>query len=103
MNKEFVLNTIKECESWKEGQCTIFRYKNLHGIEWELIFRKEEKEYLPFKYSVSGRKVNTHETISRRYVDAESAFLHMFNCFNENADIKDRYNSLDKALDEIAV
>lgn len=50
---------------------------------------------------MSGRKVNTHETISRRYVDVESAFLHIFNCFNENADIKDRYDSLDKALERI--
>ena len=24
-----------------------------------------------------------HETIGRRYIDAESAFLHIFNCFNE--------------------
>mgnify|MGYP004541363441 CR=1 FL=1 len=98
MNKKFVLNTIKESESWKEGQCVVFRFKNFYGMEWELIFRKEEKEYLPFKYSVSGKKVNTHETINRRYVDAESAFLHIFNCFNENADIKDKYDSLDKAL-----
>ena len=103
MNKEFVLNTIKECESWKEGQCIVFRYKNFHGIEWELLFRKEEQEYLPFKYSVSGRKINTHETISRRYVDAESAFLHIFNCFNENANIKDKYSSLENALEEIAL
>ena len=102
MNKEFVLNTIMESESWKEGQHIVFRYKNFHGIEWKLIFRKEEKEYLQFKYSVSGRKINTHETISRRYVDAESAFLHIFNCFNENANIKDKYSSLENALDEKA-
>ena len=101
MNKEFALNTIKECDSWKEGQSVTFRYKNFHGIEWELIFRKEEKEYLPFKYSVSGRRVGMHETISRRYVDAERAFLHVFNCFNENATIKNRYDSLEKALEEM--
>lgn len=50
---------------------------------------------------MSGRKVNTHEAIDRRYVDAESAFLHIFNCFNENADIKDKYDSLDKALERM--
>ena len=101
MNKEFVLKIIKECDSWKEGQSIAFRYKNFHGIEWELIFRKEEKEYLPFKYSVSGRRVGTHETTDRRYVDAESAFLHVFNCFNENAATKNRYDSLEKALEKM--
>ena len=101
MNKEFVLNIIKECDLWEEGQSVVFRYINFNGNEWELIFRKEEKQYLPFKFSISGRKVGTYETISRRYVDVENAFLHVFNCFNENATRKDRFDSLEEALDQM--
>ena len=98
MNKEFVLNTIKECNLWKVGQCVTFRYTTFCGDEWELIFRKEEEKYLPFKFSMSGRKNGTHETIGRRYRDAESAFLHVMNDFNENANVKDRFDSLESAL-----
>ena len=101
MNKEFVLNIIKECESWDEGKSVSFKYTNFHGIKWELIFRKEEKEYLPFKYSISGRRLGTHETIGRRYVDAESAFLHVFNCFNECATVNDRYDSIKEVLEKM--
>lgn len=101
MNKEFVLNIIKESNSWKEGQSVSFRYTNFYGAEWELIFRKEEKEYLPFMYSISGKRSGTNETIGRRYVDAEEAFLHVFNCFNENAAIKNKYDSLEKALEKM--
>lgn len=47
MNKEFVLNTIRECDSWKEGQCVMFRHTTFYGSEWELIFRREENIYSP--------------------------------------------------------
>ena len=50
MNKEFVLNTIRECDSWKEGQCVMFRHTTFYGSEWELIFRREENIYSPYKY-----------------------------------------------------
>ena len=34
MNKEFVLNTIRECDSWKEGQCVMFRHTTFYGSEY---------------------------------------------------------------------
>ena len=101
MNKEFVLNIIKECDSWKEGQCVAFRHTTFYGIEWELIFRREESIYLPYKFSISGEKIGTHETISRRYRDAKSAFLHVMNDFNENGTVKDRFNILESALEKL--
>ena len=101
MNKEFVLNTIRECDSWKEGQCVMLRHTTFCGSEWELIFRREENIYSPYKFSVSGKKIGTHERFSRRYIDAESAFLHIMNNFNENANVKDRFNTLESALDKL--
>lgn len=60
---------------------------------WELTLRKEEKIYKPFTYSVVGNKANG-SSISRRYTSMESAFLHILNEFNENANIKNKYQSI---------
>ncbi|WP_249311957.1 hypothetical protein [Congzhengia minquanensis] len=77
MNKSFIIEMLKNCKSWEEGTIITFRHK-----DWELIFRKEESIYKPF--TVSGKKRNSNETISRRYTNAEKAFLHILNGFNEN-------------------
>lgn len=93
MNKAFIIETLKKCIFWEDGQDVIFKYKN-----WELTFRKEESIYNPFTFSISGKKIESNETISRRYTNAESAFLHVLNRFNENTDVKNRYDTLDDAL-----
>ena len=90
MNKQFVLNTIKDFESWEVGQCVTFRYKSSNKVEYELTIKKEER-------------TGTPETIGRRYTSVERAFLHIFNCFNENANEKDDYDSLEEALDKISL
>lgn len=59
---------------------------------------KEEDIYEPLKFSLAGKKEGTHETIGRRYVNAEKALLHMFNNFNENACIRNRYNNLEEVI-----
>lgn len=46
MNKEFVLNIIREYDSWKEGQCVMFRHTTFCGSEWELTFRREGNIYV---------------------------------------------------------
>ena len=40
MNKQFVLNTIKDFESWEVGQCVTFRYKSSNKVEYELTIKK---------------------------------------------------------------
>ena len=79
----------------------MFRHTTFYGSEWELIFRREENIYSPYKYSVSCKKIGTHERFSRRYIDAESAFLHIMNNFNENVNIKDKFNTLESALGKL--
>ena len=96
MNKAFVIETIKNSKTWNEGNRIAFRHNN-----WHLILRKEESIYSPFTFSISGNKEGTHETIGRRYVSVEDAFLHVLNGFNENAAIKDKYVSLNDALEAI--
>lgn len=89
MNKAFIIETLKSCESWREGQRVTFKHN-----DWKLILRKEEAIYNPFTFSISGKKSGTHETISRRYLSAEAALLHVLNRFNENANMKTSMNHL---------
>lgn len=65
-----------------------------------VTLRKEEREYLPYKYSLTGKKVGTNETWSRRYRSMEEAFLHIVNDLNENVVIKNKYNNLEEWLSE---
>ena len=96
MNKEFIIETINSSKTWNGTERIVFRHNN-----WNLILRKEEAIYSPFIFSVSGNKEGTHETISRRYTNVENAFLHILNGFNENAQIKDKYSSLNEELEQI--
>lgn len=93
MSKAFIIENLKNSQTWQEGQVVIFKYK-----DWDLILRKEELIYSPFSFSISGKKCNSNETISRRYINVESAFLHVLNGFNENANVKNQYETLDDAL-----
>lgn len=95
MNKNFIIKTLEECKKWNEGTVISFRYN-----DWELILRKEESIY-QFPFSISGKKTGTLETWSRRYISAEAAFLHVLNRFNENANIRNKYNTLEEALTKI--
>ena len=96
MNKAFIIETINSSKTWNETERIVFRHNN-----WNLILRKEESIYSPFTFSISGNKEGTHETIGRRYTSVEDAFLHVLNGFNENATIKNKYDSLDEALEAI--
>ena len=89
MTREYVIKTLREEHLWKEGEADTFSY-NL-SQEWKFTLRREEKIYEPFKYSLTGTKVGTCETWSRRYINMESAFLYIVNNLNENANIKDKY------------
>ena len=63
----------------------------------ECTLRKEEEIYKPFIYSVKG----THENgsvITRRYTSMDKAFLHIVNGFNENASIRNAYETIDDVL-----
>ena len=96
MNKAFIIETINSSKTWNESERIVFRHNN-----WNLILRKEESIYSPFIFSVSGNKEGTRETISRRYTNVENAFVHILNGFNENAQIKYKYSSLNDAIEQM--
>lgn len=96
MTREYVIKTLIEEHLWEEGRIDTFSFKL--SQEWEFTLRKEENEYEPFKYSLTGRKIGTCETWGRRYKSMEDAFLHIVNNLNENPNIKDKYKSINEWL-----
>lgn len=95
MTREYVLQTLKEEHLWKPGEEETFL-----AHQWGFTLRREEREYLPYKYSLTGKKVETNETWSRRYRSMEEAFLHIVNDLNENVAIKNKYDNLEEWLSE---
>ena len=93
--KAFAIRTaviLYGAHSWNTGDTTHFSFG-----PWNLALRKEEPQYHPFLYGLRGRHTNG-ATWERRYVSPEAALLHVFNRFNENADLPDHYASLSQAL-----
>ena len=87
MTKKYIVNTLSEEKLWKEGESDSFVFG-----KWNLTLRKEEGIYHPFIYAVRG--VHENGTWSRRYTSMEKAFLHIVNGFNENANIKNNYETI---------
>ena len=93
LSKEYILTTLHEERLWKSGESDTFSFG-----PWVLTLVREDDWALPFKFALHGSKSGTNETWSRRYLNMEQAFLHIFNRFNENANVKNRYATLDEAL-----
>lgn len=96
LSKEYILTTLSEEKLWKTGESNTFKFE-----DWNIILRKEEDIYKPFTFSITGKRDNSNETWGRRYTSMKQAFLHMFNRFNENVNIRNRYNTLFDALKTI--
>ena len=97
LEKEYVMHTLREEHLWKVGESDTFEV--MLPQKWEFTLRKEEEiKYAPYKYALNGRKLGTHETWGRRYRSMDEAFLHIVNRLNENANIKDRYKSIEEWL-----
>ncbi len=98
LNAEYVEKLLSGEKSWETGKTETFMFNN-----WTITLRKEEPIYPSFTYSLSGNKENSRETWTRRYTSMEKALLHIFNRFNENSKIKNRYETLEKALKSLGV
>ena len=96
LTKEYIKNTLEEESLWKVGKSDTFCFG-----EWVCTLEKEDDVYAPFQYKVKAKKKESNETFARRYTSMEKAFLHILNRFNENANIRNRYSSLDGFLNEI--
>ena len=96
-----IIPIINDSKNWKSGDRALFTYTNTNNGKWLITLKKEEDIYEPLKFSLAGKKEGTHETIGRRYVNVEKALLHMFNDFNENACIRNRYNNLEEVIQKL--
>lgn len=94
LNKDYIKQTLVEERLWKVGESDSFSF----GL-WELTLRREEGIYYPFTYSISGFNENGG-SLSRRYKTMEDALLHILNNFNENVNIRNKYITLDDALNK---
>lgn len=95
LTKELVLQWLKEAAGWEAGHNELFEYKH-----WSLGIHKEDDSYQPFTFGVAGHHKGTAETICRRYRSIEEAMLHVVNGFNENANVRNPYASLDEAMND---
>lgn len=93
LNREYILNALAEEHLWEPGRSDSFVYG-----DWYLSLKREADPYTPFMFSVTGQRQNTNETISRRYVNMEKAFLHILNHFNENARHENKYFYIDELV-----
>lgn len=100
LNIELINKLINKEGLFNVGEREDFLYKNSNQNIWNLTLIRDEDIYSPFIFALEGRKVGTNETWSRRYTDIKEALLHIVNDFNENANIKDRYNNIEKYLNE---
>lgn len=96
MTKGYVFHTLREEHLWKTGEEDTFEVTL--SQKWEFTLKREEELYIPYKYSLTGRKIGTNETWSRRYISMEAAFLHIVNDLNENVMVKDKYDSIEDWL-----
>jgi len=92
--KGYIMYTMTEEDQWKPGDSDEFTYGG-----WNLKLEREDY-YSPFRFSVTGERIGTKETLERYYSSMEDAFLYILNEFNENADVKNRYETLEQAMEE---
>lgn len=62
------------------------------------IYKDDCSLYPPYKYAVTGKCLDCISSFQRRYTSLEDALLHCANGFNENANIPDKYKSIDDFL-----
>lgn len=93
MKKSFVVRTLLKEANMKPGDNVSFKHDN-----YELTLIRENALSSPFYFAVKGKGVfPTHQVqVGWRYTSMEKAFLHILNHFNENANIRDKYKSLDQ-------
>lgn len=102
LDAKMILRLLREESLMKPGESYSFTL-NINGAQWEMKIERESEAYLPFKYALTGKRVEpwpcgTHATVSRRFTTIDGALLHCLNHFNENANVRNRYNSIEGAF-----
>lgn len=81
----------------KKGETISFKLQLF--FLWHVTIEKEnDTRYKPFRYMTDARCLDNMQSFGRRYITLETALLHCLNGFNENANIADRYRSIDEYM-----
>ena len=96
LTPELVRRLLDEEHLMKAGESDSFTIQLL--FLWHVRIRKEPENFAPFKYALEACCLDNVQTFSRRYITLEKALLHCLNGFNENANIQNRYQSLQDYL-----
>lgn len=86
-------------ESLNKGESVSFML-HLHFL-WSATITNESAEWCEgFKWSLKAKCLDNPQSFSRRYTSFGLAMLHCLNQFNENANIRDDYETLSAALNK---
>lgn len=101
--KEIEVQTIADMvaigESLNKGESVSFKL-HLHFL-WSVTITNESAEWCEeFKYSLNAKCLDNPQSFGRRYTSFGLAMLHCLNRFNENANIRDDYETLSAALNK---
>lgn len=96
LTPELVRRLLDEEHLMKAGESDSFTVQ-LFSL-WYVRIRREPESLAPFKYALEACCLDNIQTFSRRYTTLEKALLHCLNGFNENANIQNRYQSLQDYL-----
>lgn len=101
--KEIEVQTIADMvaigESLNKGESVSFKL-HLHFL-WSVTITNESAEWCEeFKYSLNAKCLDNPQSFGRRYTSFGFAMLHCLNQFNENANIRDDYETLSAALNK---
>lgn len=101
--KEIEVQTIADMvaigESLNKGESVSFKL-HLHFL-WSVTITNESAEWCEeFKYSLNAKCLDNPQSFGRRYTSFGLAMLHCLNRFNENANIRDDYETLSAAINK---
>ncbi len=99
LDAALTLRLLREEQLMKPGESERFTL-NICGKLWEMELKRESEIYAPFKYGLTGHcieptSVGTYRQWARRYTSMDAALLACFNHFNENANVRNRFNSIE--------
>lgn len=99
LDKFLVKRLLDEEKLMKKDETESFKLQL--AFTWQVAITKEEDSRCePFRYILNAWCLDNRQSFCQRYVALEDALLHCLNHFNENANIPDRYKSVDGYLAE---
>lgn len=97
LHKERAKRILNEERLMKNGETESFNLKL--AFNWFCIIKKERVD--PFKYTLNAFCLDHCQSFERQYVTLEDALLHCLNAFNENANIRNKYQTIQQFYNDL--